>query len=227
MAIDYNVLISKRVDLNSSISVDEQILQIAIYHEFKAYETYSKIIEKFGNIKPFSNIKEAEAVHYSVLIQLAQKYNVEVPKNDWTEKIDIPNTIIECCELGVAGEIDNITMYNHLLSFATKNDIIDLLFQLQAASYNNHLPVFRNCVINHYSNTNLSHNSEDIMEKMQEYQEIINNLMNGNINEETISTITSKLFSNITFQFLGGAASGAAIIALLNQFLENQNSNKE
>jgi hypothetical protein len=51
--------------------------------------------------------------------------------------------------------------------------------------------------------------------------------MNGNINEETISTITSKLFSNITFQFLGGAASGAAIIALLNQFLENQNSNKE
>jgi hypothetical protein len=65
------------------------------------------------------------------------------------------------------------------------------------------------------------------MEKMQEYQEIINNLMNGNINEETISTITSKLFSNITFQFLGGAASGAAIIALLNQFLENQNSNKE
>ena len=122
--IDETLLISARVDLNSQIPITSQILRIAVYDEFKAYEAYTKIIEKFGLVQPFVNIKEAEAVHYSVLIQLAQKYNVEVPKNDWTEKIDIPNTIIECCELGVAGEIDNITMYNHLLSFATKNDII-------------------------------------------------------------------------------------------------------
>jgi formate/nitrite transporter FocA (FNT family) len=65
------------------------------------------------------------------------------------------------------------------------------------------------------------------MQKMQEYQEIVNNLMSGNIDENTISNLSSKLFSNISFQFLGGAVSGAAIVALLNQFLENQNSNKE
>lgn len=227
MAIDYNILIQKRVDLNSNINIDEQILQIAIYDEFKAYETYSKIIESFGNINPFINIKESEAVHYSMLIKLAEKYGVEVPINDWKDKIEIPNNLIECYELGVAGEIENIAMYNNLLTNSTKSDITDILFRLQAASFNNHLPAFRSCVINHYNAFSSSSNSEDIMQKMQEYQEIVNNLMSGNIDESTISNLSSKLFSNISFQFLGGAVSGAAIIALLNQFLENQNSNKE
>ena len=227
MAIDYNILIQKRVDLNSNINIDEQILQIAIYDEFKAYETYSKIIESFGNINPFINIKESEAVHYSMLIKLAEKYGVEVPINDWKDKIEIPNNLIECYELGVAGEIENIAMYNNLLTNSTKSDITDTLFRLQAASFNNHLPAFRSCVINHYNAFSSSSNSENIMQKMQEYQEIVNNLMSGNIDESTISNLSSKLFSNISFQFLGGAVSGAAIIALLNQFLENQNSNKE
>ena len=227
MAIDYNILLRKKVDLNSNIDFDTQILQIAIYDEFKAYETYSKVIEKFGNINPFSNIKEAEAVHYSVLISLAQKYSVEVPINDWRDKIEVPNTIIECCELGVAAEIENISMYNNLLSYASKSDIIDALYRLQAASFNNHLPAFRTCVINHYNNGNGLSNSEDIMQKLEEYQEIVNNLMSGNIDESTISNLSSKLFSNITFQFLGGAVGGAGLILLLNQFLENQNSNKE
>ena len=228
MPIDYNILIKKRVDLNSNINIDEQILQIAIYDEFKAYETYSKIIETFGNINPFINIKESEAVHYSMLIKLAEKYGVEVPINDWKDKIEIPNNLIECYELGVAGEIENIAMYNNLLINSTKSDITDALFRLQAASFNNHLPAFRSCVINYYNSFHSSSNSsEDIMQKMQEYQEIVNNLMSGNIDENTISNLSSKLFSNISFQFLGGAVSGAAIVALLNQFLENQNSNKE
>ncbi len=227
MALDYNILIQKRVDLNSNINIDEQILQIAIYDEFKAYETYSKIIETFGNINPFINIKESEALHYSILIKLAEKYGVEVPMNDWKDKIEIPNNLIECYELGVAAEIENIAMYNNLLTNSTKSDITDALFRLQATSFNNHLPAFRSCVINHYNAFNSSSNSEDIMKKMQEYQEIVDNLMSGNIDESTISNLSSKLFSNISFQFLGGAVSGAAIIALLNQFLENQNSNKE
>ena len=127
-----------------------------------------------------------------------------------------------------------VTLYNpdkdvvgNLLSYASKSDIIDALYRLQAASFNNHLPAFRTCVINHYNSGNLSQNGADMIEKLQEYQEIVNNLMSGNIDENTISNLSSKLFSNISFQFLGGAVSGAAIVALLNQFLENQNSNKE
>lgn len=216
MAIDYKILISKKIDENSSIDIRSQILQIAVYDEFKAYEAYSKIIEKFGNINPFSNIKEAEAVHYSVLISLMQKYGVEVPINDWADKIDVPNTIIECCELGVASEIDNIAMYNHLLNYAQDSDIVDVLFRLQAASYNNHLPSFRACVQNHYISGNLPEDGSDMMQKMQEYQEMINNIMSGNIDE----SIISKLIPNINKEFITGAASGAALAYLLNELLK-------
>ncbi|QKF58790.1 ferritin-like domain-containing protein [Aliarcobacter lanthieri] len=224
MAIDYSILTNKKVDPNSVIPVRDQILQIAVYDEFEAYETYSRIIEKFGNITPFINIKEAEAVHYSVLIQLMQKYNIEVPINDFsTAIINIPNTIIECCELGVAGEINNISMYNNLLSFAVDSDIIDVLFKLQAASYNNHLPAFRNCVFNHYNNgTTSGINQDDIMQRMQEYQDILNNVMSGNIDESLISS----LFSKLNMSMIGGMVSGGAIIALLNNFL-TQNSKDE
>lgn len=224
MAIDYSILTNKKVEPNSDIPVRDQILQIAVYDEFEAYETYSRVIEKFGNITPFINIKEAEAVHYSVLIQLMQKYNIEVPINDFsTAIINIPNTIIECCELGVAGEINNISMYNNLLSFAVDSDIIDVLFKLQAASYNSHLPAFRNCVFNHYNNgTTSGINQDDIMQRMQEYQDILNNVMSGNIDESLISS----LFSKLNMSMIGGMVSGGAIIALLNNFL-TQNSKDE
>ena len=49
--LDEQLLLSQRVDLNSEQAVFSQVLRIAVYDEFKAYETYTRIIEKFG-IKP-------------------------------------------------------------------------------------------------------------------------------------------------------------------------------
>ncbi|RXJ83766.1 ferritin-like domain-containing protein [Arcobacter cloacae] len=223
--IDEALLISARVDENSQIPIISQILRIAVYDEFKAYETYTKIIEKFGLVQPFVNIKEAEAVHYAALIQLMQKYNVEVPINNWASKIEVPNTLIECCEMGVAGEINNIAMYNNLLSYANEPDIKDVLFKLQAASFNNHLPAFRNCVIAHYNNgTTNNITQENIMEKLGEYQVILDDIMSGNIDENSIS----KIFSKLNLSMVSGAVLGGAIIALLNTYnAKQENESKE
>ncbi|CAM3540057.1 ferritin-like domain-containing protein [Arcobacter aquimarinus] len=224
--IDEALLMSARVDENSQIPIISQILRIAVYDEFKAYETYTKIIEKFGLVQPFVNIKEAEAVHYAALIQLMQKYNVEVPINNWASKIEVPNTLIECCEMGVAGEINNIAMYNNLLSYANEADIKDVLFKLQAASFNNHLPAFRNCVIAHYNNgaTNNNVTQENIMEKLGEYQVILDDIMSGNIDENSIS----KIFSKLNLSMVSGAVLGGAIIALLNTYnAKQENESKE
>lgn len=223
--IDEALLISARVDENSQIPIISQILRIAVYDEFKAYETYTKIIEKFGLVQPFVNIKEAEAVHYAALIQLMQKYNVEVPINNWASKIEVPNTLIECCEMGVAGEINNIAMYNNLLSYANEPDVKDVLFKLQAASFNNHLPAFRNCVIAHYNNGTTNNNTqENIMEKLGEYQVILDDIMSGNIDENSIS----KIFSKLNLSMVSGAVLGGAIIALLNTYnAKQENESKE
>ena len=225
--IDEALLISQRVDINSPIPIISQVLRIAVYDEFKAYETYSKIIEKFGLVQPFVNIKEAEAVHYGALIRLMEKYQVEVPINNWYSKIEVPNTLIECCEMGVAGEINNIAMYNNLLLHTLEDDIKDVLFRLQAASFNNHLPTFRNCVLAHYNSANSSNgasiNQENIMEKLGEYQVLMDDIMSGNLDETSIS----KIFSKLNLTMASGAVFGGAIIALLNNYTSKNNLNKQ
>ena len=70
--IDEALLISARIDVNSQIPIISQILRIAVYDEFKAYETYTKIIERFGLLQPFVNIKKNKAVHYAALIKLME-----------------------------------------------------------------------------------------------------------------------------------------------------------
>lgn len=223
--LDEQLLISARVDINSPIPIRTQILRIAVYDEFKAYETYSKIIEKFGLVQPFVNIKEAEAIHYSALIQLMQKYNIEVPFNNWATKVEIPNTLIECCEMGVAAEINNIAMYNNLLSYATDADVRDVIFRLQAASYSNHLPAFRNCVLAHYNTSvnNGDFSQTNIMEKLGEYQVLLDDIMSGNIDESSIS----QIFSKLNMSMVSGAVFGGAIIALLNNYISKQNQEEE
>lgn len=222
--IDEALLISARVDLNSQIPITSQILRIAVYDEFKAYETYTKIIEKFGLVQPFVNIKEAEAIHYAALVKLMEKYGVEVPINNWASKIEIPNTLIECCEMGVAAEISNIAMYNNLLSHVIENDIKDTLFRLQAASFNNHLPAFRNSVLNHYNISNTTNiNQENIMEKLGDYQVILDDIMSGNIDESSIS----KIFSKLNLSMVSGAVLGGAIIALLNTYVSKKHTHEE
>ncbi len=217
--VDEQLLINARVDINSQVPITSQVLRIAVYDEFKAYETYTKIIEKFGLVQPFVNIKEAEAIHYGALIRLMEKYNVEVPINNWNPKIEIPNTIVECCEMGVAAEIDNIAMYNNLLAHVTQDDIKDVLYQLQAASFNNHLPAFRNCVLMHYnSDTNINMDQENIMEKLGEYQVLLDEIMSGNVDENSIA----KIFSKLNLSMAGGAVFGGAIIALMNSYISNK-----
>ena len=220
--IDEKLLLSQRVDPNDEQAIVSQVLRIAVYDEFKAYEAYTTIIEKFGFIEPFVNIREAEARHYSVLISLLEKYEVEVPVNDWADKIEVPNSFIEACELGVASEIKNIAMYENLISYTQEADIKDVLYRLQAASYNNHLPTFRNCVINYYSiqqTPSQGFNQEELMKKLGEYQSLFEEAMSGDIDQNRLT----ELFSKLNVSMISGAAFGGAAIAFLNSYMTNKN----
>ena len=217
---DEQLLLSQRVDINSEQTQIEQVLRIAVYDEFKAYETYTKVIEKFGFIQPFVNIKAAESRHYSALIPLLEKYGVEVPINNWASKIEVPNSYVECCEVGVAAEIRNIAMYDNLLLHTKEDDIRDVLFRLQAASFNNHLPTFRSCVINYYTASNTQGiNQEDLMQKLGEYQGLFDDLMTGNVDQNKLT----ELFSKLNISMISGGALGSASVALLNSYLNKEN----
>tara|TARA_R110002153_G_scaffold18021_2_gene62950 strand:+ start:11663 stop:11980 length:318 start_codon:yes stop_codon:yes gene_type:complete len=87
----------------------------AINDEYKARATYRAVISKFGEIRPFINIVEAEGPHIDALLPLFAKYDVAIPSDDWESRIETPESILDACHLGVKDEIENAEMYDRLL----------------------------------------------------------------------------------------------------------------
>ncbi len=216
---DEKLLLSQRINPDFEAPLINQILRIAIYDEYHAFESYSQVISKFGPVHPFVQIIEAEKQHYSALLLLAEKYQVEPPINDWAERLEIPSSLIECYELGVAAEINNIAMYDNLLMYTQEADIQDTLFRLQAASYNNHLPAFRRAVANasqiNAETAQTASNqttAEDLSGKMDEYKTLIQSVMSGNIDQAELG----KLLSNSNLSLISGLLMGGLGSMLIN-----------
>ena len=207
--VDQNLLDAQRIDPNDPQPVLSQALRIAAYDEFEAYNVYSNVIAKFGNVMPFANIINSEITHYNEIITLMQKYGVEAPFVT-EEVIELPNTLQECCEIAVAAEIDNVGLYDNLLMYVSEPDVRDLFYRVQAASYNNHLPAFRACVASYYNQANNNNNvpsnqAGNMMDNMAQYQELIDGAMNGNLDQNKLMS----MLSNMNMSMIGGLAVGA------------------
>ncbi len=227
---DEKLLLSQKIDPDFDEPLLNQILRIAIYDEYHAFEFYTQVINKFGAVTPFVNIVEAEKQHYTALLMLAEKYQVEPPVNDWAERLEIPNSLIECNEVGVAAEIDNIAMYDHLLMHTQQADIQDILFHLQAASYNNHLPAFRKAVAraSHASAQSASNSpmdqpansaTDDLSGKMEEYKALLQSMMSGNIDQAELA----KLMSSGNMSLIAGLLMGGLGTLLFNNMSNDSN----
>ncbi|MAT49858.1 MAG: DUF2202 domain-containing protein [Porticoccaceae bacterium] len=131
--------------MNSLTEDDKQVLAEALDDEYKAYATYDQVINDFGSVRPFSNIREAEGRHIDALLRLYRKYGLPIPENPWPEKVPRYNSLLEACEAGVAAEIENGEMYNRLLRQTQRDDIQIVLKNLQEASQQRHLPAFQRC----------------------------------------------------------------------------------
>ena len=124
-----------------------EAMGLAIEDEYKAKTTYEKIIEKFGKIKPFIMIVRAEETHISSLKAVYDKYGVDIPENNWGDKIIAPETLQEACATGVVAEIENARLYREdLLPLVSEYpDIENVFTNLMNASQQKHLPAFERC----------------------------------------------------------------------------------
>lgn len=123
----------------------------ALDDEYKAYATYQVIIDKFGEIRPFINIKDAEARHIDAVKYLLGKYNIQVPANKYMTanyRPAAPQSIKAACEAGRNAEIANAALYDRELFPMVKGyDDITMIFQnLRDASQYRHLPAFERCI---------------------------------------------------------------------------------
>jgi hypothetical protein len=122
-----------------------RVLNEALDDEYRSWATYDQVISDFGDMPPFSNIREAEARHIEALVALFAHYGLGVPANRWPGKVARYVSRQEACEAGVAAEIANAEMYDRLLLGTQRDDIVTVLRNLQEASQQRHLPAFQRC----------------------------------------------------------------------------------
>lgn len=122
----------------------EQMLTYAIQDEYLARAEYEAIMERHGNIRPFSNIVRSEEQHIAWLEELFARHDLKVPVDASRDRVLVPVSLQEAFRTGVQAEVDNIAMYEAFLGKASAlpADVRDVFEQLKAAS-ENHLRSFR------------------------------------------------------------------------------------
>ena len=122
------------------------VLHEALEDEYRSWTTYDQVLLDFGEVRPFSNIREAEARHIEALRTLYVRYGLPLPENTWAGRVDRYEDLHAACEAGVEAEAANAEMYERLITASSRADILTVLRNLQEASQQRHLPAFQRCV---------------------------------------------------------------------------------
>ena len=125
---------------------EQQSLRDALDDEHRAWATYDQVLRDFGPVRPFTNIREAEARHIGALTRLFERYGLEVPENPWPGRVPRFNSLHHACEAGVAAEVENAALYDRLMASTDRPDILEVFGNLREASQTRHLEAFRRCV---------------------------------------------------------------------------------
>ncbi len=132
--------------MNPLTETEIAALNEALDDEYKALATYEQVMVDFGEVQPFSNIREAESRHIEALCSLFSRYGLTIPDNPWLGKVERYTSLKAACEAGVAAEIANAGIYGRLLQATERADILMVFRNLHDASQQRHLPAFRRCV---------------------------------------------------------------------------------
>ena len=124
---------------------EELALKQALDDEYKSWTTYDQVIKDFGEVRPFINIRDAEARHIEALLGLFRKYGITPPANQWIGNTPKFTSVKAACAASVTGEIENVALYDRLLKSTIKQDILNVYNALRTASQERHLPAFQRC----------------------------------------------------------------------------------
>lgn len=119
-------------------------LHDALDDEYHAWSVYSKVLQDFGPVRPFLNIRDSEQRHIQALHSLFHRYNLPIPPNPWgMATVPCFKSLQEASEAGVQAEIDNVDLYKRILGATERPEILQVFRQLQAASQERHLLAFQ------------------------------------------------------------------------------------
>jgi hypothetical protein len=122
-----------------AISV-EDMLVYAMQDEVAAKAEYEALIEKFGSVRPITNILRAELRHIDALTPLLETYGVDI--GDFVPTTVVPSSLDEAYQIGVDAEIKNIALYQTYLATELPEDVAAVFNRLATAS-THHLEAFQ------------------------------------------------------------------------------------
>ena len=128
--------------MKKEILNQEEMLIYAIEDEYMAEAAYEAIMDEYGKVKPFTSIAKAEGTHISLLLPLFDTYGFEVPENEAEARIELPASLAESFEKGVAGEIENISVYGQFLEAEDLPEDVRSVFERLMAASEKHLAAF-------------------------------------------------------------------------------------
>ena len=126
------------------LEIDTALEALTAEHgEYAAYATYKAIIDEFGAVQPYTNILGSEQKHIDFLVGYLEGAGVEIPENEWLGAIPAPADLMAAAQAGIDAEIDNVAMYDDLLTRPIADPaLVDLLERLRGMSEDRHLPAF-------------------------------------------------------------------------------------
>ncbi len=140
---EYSLENSENVILAADVQYSlEEMLNYALQDEYMAQAEYQAIIQAYGEVKPFTNILQAEQTHIDLLLPLFEEYGFVVPANNASESVVIPESITSALATGVEAEQANIAMYQAFLAQDNLPDDVRSAFEYLVNASENHLQAF-------------------------------------------------------------------------------------
>ena len=116
--------------------------------EYAASASYAAVIDAFGPVEPYVSIRQAEERHIAALTRQLERLGVVVPANPYLGHLTAPAALQSAAEAWATGEVDNVAMYDALLTQSSDANLTKVLTNLRRASLESHLPTFEAAAAN-------------------------------------------------------------------------------
>ncbi|MBL8152350.1 MAG: hypothetical protein JNN15_20690 [Blastocatellia bacterium] len=135
IATGQNVEIDQRTKIAILSALDEERHAIALYQA---------VISKYGKVKPFVKLVEAEKRHEESLKFVCERYSIAIPENLWrSDAVILPDNLAETYSFAMESEILGIEGLDAALKFLKQEDIKTIFEHLRDASLYNHIPALQ------------------------------------------------------------------------------------
>ena len=120
----------------------QEMLNYSMQDEYLARAEYNVVLDKFGKVRPFSNIVRSEEQHIALLKPLFTDRGWDVPGDESAAQIEVPETGAVALQLGRQIELDNIAMYEHFLRQPNLPEDVKSVFERLVAASRRHLQAY-------------------------------------------------------------------------------------